>query len=194
MNDLNMCSSLTGGQNNKIQFAKNWQEKCKIDLNSWIDNELAKGMGFVSLYIDYWENSHRMIKTVPVLVRDAFHRLNNEEEVEEWQLVKRFMLIDVLSGKNFNFKEDLYQVPKFNQQFNFVRYAKNIELRFKVHDQEKRPNKISVPLLIIDYGLINATDLNIDESIKGVEFHFKVVFSKHFSFDYLLEVNSLLIQ
>lgn len=185
MSDLDMCAKFSGGETNRVRFARNWQDACKLNLNSWIGHEMAQGMTFMSLYISYWENNHRMVKTVPVLIRDMFGTKNHEEDVEEWVLVKRFSLIDILSGANLHYKEELYQSPKFEQQFNYVRYAKSVELRFKVHDHEKRPNRVSVPLLVIDYGVLNSTET---KEVENVNFEFKIVFSKHYSFDYLLEV------
>lgn len=185
MSDLNMCALLSGGESNRVRFAKNWQNACKLNLNSWIRHEMAKEMTFMSLYVSYWENSHRMVKTVPVLIRDMFGTKNNEDDLEEWVMVKRFSLIDILSGANVHFKEELYQSAKFEQQFNYVRYAKSVELRFKIHDHEKRPNRISVPLLVVDYGVLNDT---WREDVEDVNFEFKIVFNKHYSFDYLLEV------
>lgn len=180
-----MCAKFSGGESNRVRFARNWQNACKLNLNSWIEHETAHDMTFTSLYVSYWENNHRMVKTVPVLIRDMFGTKNHEEDVEEWVLVKRFSLIDILSGANVHFRRELYQSPKFEQQFNYVRYAKSVELRFKVHDHEKRPNRISVPLLVIDYGVLNSSEAN---RVENISFEFKIVFTKYYSFDYLLEV------
>lgn len=183
MYDLNMCAKFSGGATNRVRFARNWQNACKLNLNSWIGHDTE--MIFTSLYISYWENNHKMIKTVPVLIRDMFGTKNYEEDAEEWVLVKRFTLIDTLSGTNTNFKEELYQESKFEQRFKYVRYAKSVELQFKVHDHEKRPNRISVPLLVIEYGMLNSSEAN---NVENIDFHFKISFSKQYSFDYLLEV------
>uniref|UniRef100_A0A336LUV8 CSON013682 protein n=1 Tax=Culicoides sonorensis TaxID=179676 RepID=A0A336LUV8_CULSO len=185
MHDLNICSKFSGGKINHVRFARNWQDACNLNLNSWIEHEKARGMTFMSLYISYWENNHRMVKTVPVLVRNIFGTKNDEENIEEWTLVKRFTLIDILSGANVHFREEKYQEPKFEHQFNYVRYVKSVELRFKIHDHNKRSNRISVPLLVIDYGVLNSTEAN---QVENINFEFKINFSKHYSFDYLLEI------
>lgn len=196
MNDLNACSRLSGGAQNRIKFVQNYAEQCTVNLRSWMQEEAAKGMQFHSLHVDYWENGHRMLKTVPVLVRNAM--TGNGGAPEDWQLVKRFAMIDILSGRNYEHlsrhQSDYFEGVAFNEEFKYVRYVKSLELKFRVHDHEKRPNRISVPLLVLEYGIHNATEDAADDKEIDVNFNFKITFTKRYSFDYLLEVKKIFLR
>lgn len=180
-----MCSKFLGARNG-ADFPKNYYESCKLDLGTWVEHEKAKGMQFLSLFIDYQEGKHRMVKMVPVLIRNAFGDVNRADNVEDWQLVKRFVLLDVLSGKNPAYRDDCDRAVEATllDKYNYIRYVKSLELRFKVRGSEKWPNRIAVPLLILEYETFNSTHSN-----DRIPFEFKVSFQKQYSFDYLLEVS-----
>lgn len=189
MNDLNMCSKFIGARGG-VDFPKNYYEACKLDLSTWVEHEKAKGMQFYSLYIEYFEGKNRMVKTVPVLIKNAFSDLNQEDNVEEWQLVKRFVLLDILSGKNAAYRDDCDRAVEATllDKYSSIRYVKSVELRFNIKGSEKWPNRISVPLLVLEYESFNSTHSN-----DHVPFEFKISFQKHYSFDYLLEVSRVLL-
>lgn len=184
-----MCSKFIGARNG-VDFPKNYYEACKLDLSTWVEHEKAKGMQFYSLYIDYFEGKNRMLKTVPILVKNAFSDANNGDNPEEWQLVKRFIVLDILSGKNPAYRDDCDRAVEATllDKYNTIRYLKSLELKFNIKSSEKWPNRISVPLLILDYDTFNSTNSN-----DHVPFEFKTSFQKQYSFDYLLEVSLLFI-
>lgn len=100
MNDLNVCSG--GGGTKPVQFAQNYGESCSVDLASWVEHEAARGMQFVSVYVDFWENNHRIIKTVPVLIRNGVADENAGENVDDWQLVSLFSAGCLYRSINFD--------------------------------------------------------------------------------------------
>lgn len=122
-----------------------------------------------------------------------------QEDIEKWQLVKRFYLIDNVSGrnggKNRNSNNDDEETDddemKFYEQYSQINYVKSIEMRFHLSDDDddenfEEFNKINIPLLLIEYGTLNLTQIAnaMKSSISGddsqfynVEFSLKIKFT-----------------
>uniref|UniRef100_A0AAG5CYX8 Meckelin n=1 Tax=Anopheles atroparvus TaxID=41427 RepID=A0AAG5CYX8_ANOAO len=128
------------------------------------------------------------MRPVPVLVRDAFGQ-NGGDEPERWQLVKRFLLVDTLSGLNELHKPALYGEADVREQFFFLRYVTKIDVEFRLHpDHAKHPNRISTPLVRMEYALLNTTNAQFPFFGSSVEFQFNVSFTKTYSYTSLLEI------
>lgn len=183
--DLNLCERYSGSQEQRVRFAQSYHRRCRLSLR-----QLLTDFGeprFLNLYADYYDQKARLLRAVPVLVRKAFSH-NDHPDPEKWQLVRRFLMVDALSGLNENYKGKLYDVDSLGEKYHFVRYARRIELDIRLHaDHEKNPNRIAVPLLKIEYQIVNTSQS--ETFFDGLaEFEFHVTFSKKYSFDSLLEV------
>src|SRR5690349_16587460 len=120
------------------------------------------------------------------------------DDVERWQLVKRFFLIDTVSGRQFSTNgktkdlDDDFKL-KFYEKFNQIKYVQSVELRFYINsddDSSDANNKIKIPLLLLNYGLLNLTSIKpMDESdIYNVDFSFKVTFIKRPSLNNFFQI------
>lgn len=67
LSDLNLCPSTR----QSIHFGENVGSACQIDLRSMIEMS-EKRPPFLNVYLNYTENSLNLLKTVPVLIRNAF--------------------------------------------------------------------------------------------------------------------------
>lgn len=128
--------------------------------------------------------------------------------MERWQLVKRFFLIDTVSGKIFNSGKNTniddegneMATAKFYEQYSQINYVKTIEMRFHLSDDDENSgefNKINIPLIIIEYGSMNLTQIsnvvksssNGDESdLYNVDFSFKIKFTKRPNLNFFFQI------
>ena len=131
----------------------------------------------------------RLLKSIPILIRDAFKE-NSKNDPEKWQLAHRFFIVDTISGLNEAYKPKLYNEDRLMDKFNYIRFLKSVELVVNVHDNhEKNPNQISVPLLKLEYQMVNASEMiTSDGNSWTTEFNFKITYNKKHSFDYILEI------
>lgn len=67
MNDLNLC----GARQQHIDFGQNMASACQIDLRALIEMGERRPW-FLNLYINYTESNVNLVKSVPILIRNAF--------------------------------------------------------------------------------------------------------------------------
>ncbi|XP_053690922.1 meckelin [Sabethes cyaneus] len=185
--DLNLCERYSISQEQRVRFAQNYDRRCRISLQQMLDD--FSEPEFINLYADYYDQKARLLRSIPVLVRKAFSQ-NDHVDPERWQLVKRFLMVDALSGMNENYKHRMYSRSPLHERYHFVRYVKKVEFEIRLHtNHDKNPNRIAVPLLKLEYGLVNMSQWK-SESFpeETVDFEFKITFSKKYNFDSLLEI------
>lgn len=189
LDDLNFCST----KQQSIHFGENLASSCQIDLKTLIEMGERRPW-FYNLYLNYSESSLPLVKTVPVLIRNAFtyNMLSGRQEADKWQLVKRFFLIDAITGRNKTYRTNAYVPENYFDKYSQIRYARRIELQFKLHANHYYfGNKITVPLLIIEYGFIEMHSYSPDVDI---DFEFRVTFTKDFELSIFFHVNDVDIQ
>lgn len=67
LNDLNLC----GSSQQFIRFGENMASACQLNLISLIkigENHAS----FLNIYLNYTENNLHLVKSVPILIRNAF--------------------------------------------------------------------------------------------------------------------------
>lgn len=67
LNDLNLC----GSTQQSIYFGENLATACQIDLRTLIEMGEQRPW-FYNLYLNYTENNLHLVKSIPILIRDAF--------------------------------------------------------------------------------------------------------------------------
>lgn len=67
MNDLNLC----GMNQQQIYFGENLAASCQLNIQSLIEMGEQKPW-FLNLYLNYTENNLHLVKSVPILIRNAF--------------------------------------------------------------------------------------------------------------------------
>ncbi|XP_055544180.1 meckelin [Wyeomyia smithii] len=185
--DLNLCERYSASQEQRVRFARNYDRRCRISLQQLLED--FSEPEFVNLYADYYDQKARLLRSIPVLVRKAFSH-NDHVDPEKWQLVKRFLIVDTLSGMNGNYKPRMYCKDPLHEHFDFIRYVKKVEFDIRLHaNHDKNPNRVTVPLLKLEYGLVNMSQSK-SESFpeETVDFEFRITFSKKYNFDSLLEI------
>ncbi|XP_035893004.1 meckelin [Anopheles stephensi] len=182
--DLNLCERYDVSQEQRIRFGQNYQRTCVLNVRRLVED--FGEAEFLSLYVNYYEQKVRLMRSVPVLIENGFSQ-NTDPEPDRWQLVKRFLLVDTVSGLNELHKPKLYGELDVKNQFFFLRYVRKIRLEFRLHpDHAKHPNRISIPLVRIEYALLNTSTGAHTQST--IEFEFSVSFAKAYSYSSLLEI------
>lgn len=67
LNDLNLC----GSSQQSIHFGENLASACQLDLRTLIEIGEQRPW-FLNLYLNYTENNLHLIKSIPILIRNAF--------------------------------------------------------------------------------------------------------------------------
>lgn len=149
----------------------------------------------------------------PILISHCLF-ISQNDDIEKWQLVKRFFLIDAVTGRNSNGNvmngsiNDNYgdDETKFYEQFTQITYVKSVEIRFQLSpesdadDDENSDeiNKIGIPLVVLDYGTLNLTQIASivksssshvdDDRLYNVDFSFKIKFTKRPNLNFFFQI------
>ncbi|KAI8120758.1 Meckelin [Lucilia cuprina] len=162
LNDLNLCPYYKNSWSfvNFLRFAYKYDAiECSLTLEELID--LAKiydNNRFISLFLNFTRNDDTdgvFLQTIPILIEDLLPE-NRRLQKEEYQLVKRFQLIQfhlrhgTLGPKAPAAYEDSHKLLLFRS----LRYADKIELHYDIH----KNNHISIPILKLHYRQIDFTN------------------------------------
>lgn len=173
---LNLCAMQNGYVD--IVFPNNIQQRCLVSLEETIEN--SKEMTFNSIFIQYHDGKTRLLKRIPVLIRNVFQ--NREVDSSKWQFLSRFYLVNTITGHRPGLVDNPYSERNMVKKFESVRYLKSAELRFEVKDR----NKIETPVLVLEYGHVNLSQSTGNDFM--YVFDFRVNFEKSMNFDTLLEI------
>lgn len=189
IHDLNFCDE-SAAQYTRIKFARNFRTKCRLNVKRLIG--YAESKLFIDLYMQYLENNVTLMRTVPILIRQAF-AYNSDDVREKWQLVKRFFLVDIFTALNETYRPKMFSDSDGVQRYRAIRYVESVELRFGVvDDRSLYGNKMTTPLLILGYGEVDITRqvnvIDVDAQDLYVDFSFRVVFQNQYKFGSALEV------
>lgn len=100
-------------------------------------------------------------------------------------------MIDTFTGKNQTYRSRLYAPDNIFEKYQSIRYVKRIELQFQLNENHYYfGNKISVPLLTIEYAYIDMRDFRWANNF-DVDFEFRVTFAKEFDIGIFLHVISI---
>lgn len=98
-------------------------------------------------------------------------------------------MIDVLTGRNRTYRAHPYTADNYFEKYLNFRYVKNIELQFQLNENHfYYGNKISVPLLIVEYGHVDINDFRWANNL-DVDFEFRVTFTKSFNIGIFFHVS-----
>lgn len=173
---LNLCAMQNGYVN--ILFPKNVHQRCKVSLEETIEN--TKEMTFNSIFIQYHDGKTRLLKRIPVLIRNLFQ--NTATDSNKWQFLSRFYLVNTITGHRPGLMDNPYSDRNMMKKFENVRFLTRAELLFEVRDM----NKIETPLLILEYDYVNLSSYTGNDVL--YDFEFRVTFEKGMNFDTLLEI------
>ncbi|KAM7363173.1 meckelin isoform 3-T3 [Cochliomyia hominivorax] len=175
LNDLNLCPLAKNSWSfiNFLKFAHKYDAiECSLTLEDLIEMaKLYDNNRFISLFLNYSRydvKEGQFLQTIPILIEDL-HVENKRSRKEDWQLVKRFQLIQFqprhgsLGSKAAPIYEDSHKLLLFRS----LRYADKIQLHYDIHDN----NHISIPILRLHYRHIEFTS----NSSLNTRYNFKMI-------------------
>lgn len=190
--DLNPCSNADNRRQRgeAVQFGENLNSECSVNIAQYIDRFAYNGDGgggFIELYLNYTADGPvDLMRVVPILVRytDAADADvlpdNHRSDRAKWQLVTRFNPIDTYSERNPKYRPNsaAYSTVDRVQQYKTIRYAKHIELQFRIDpDDQTNPNRMRSPLLVVDMASLNTSSRTADAATVNVSF--AITFTKY---------------
>ncbi|KAJ8042251.1 Meckelin [Holothuria leucospilota] len=141
---LQLCPDTTEKLNAAYQFGTTYSSSCTIPSRSFWD---VYKTAFFDSYIHYVDlNGNEKLYPIPVLVDNYKENgvfVNQMAVQRDWQLTRRFFLVDNVSGKT-----------AVDSPARYVRYASDIEFQITLQSEEgeARNGKIYPPLLKIKYS------------------------------------------
>ncbi|XP_031629112.1 meckelin [Contarinia nasturtii] len=183
LDDLNLC----GMHQQQVHFGQNLASACQIDLRALIEIGERK-QSFLNLFLNYTENNLNLVKSVPILIRNAFTYNMSPYERDKWQFVKRFFMIDTFTGRNRTYRSHPYAAENIFEKYTSIRYVKKVELLFQLNEHHYYfGNKISVPQLIVEYASIDMREFRYANNL-DMDFEFRVTFTKEFGIGIFLHI------
>ncbi|CAH1779425.1 unnamed protein product, partial [Owenia fusiformis] len=145
---LQLCKDSTEKMDAAYTFGTTYSQKCDIDIKTFWDSKDYETMIFYDLYLDYMKDGKRRLYAIPVLIQnyrdDNDNRPNLNNDGTKWQLMRRFFLVDNVSGR----KQASEGAPSLRAER--VRYAYNISLNIRLQE-ELGSGKIYPPLVMVHY-------------------------------------------
>ncbi|KAL0110854.1 hypothetical protein PUN28_014061 [Cardiocondyla obscurior] len=151
-----------------VRFGVNFSRKCKITAAELFNAQVE----LLSPYLTFKQDNKSFIHALPVIVKSSDQNIKNIKEILHQQLVRKFFLVDNISG----FKA----LPVFMHsgltkaaEPSALRYMKSLIVLVNVQN-EKNHAKIFAPILIVEYDELTYQDF-LDNS--DVTIDYKVVFT-----------------
>lgn len=103
-------------------------------------------------------------------------------------------MVDIITGRNRTYQSPKYSADNYFDKYLHLRYVRRVELQFQLNENHYYyGNKISVPLLIIEYAYVDMLDYKYANNY-DVDFEFKVTFKKTFLFGIFFHVSDELFE
>lgn len=174
--ELQLCKGNSMSAESGFFFGTNFDKYCTLSASELWSAAADKATDLI--FYDLFIESENGDQIYPVAVRLTNLKRNGElvndyDNKESWQLVRRFYLLEALTGieaKLPSSRQD--QEVKVNAS-KVLRYARNIEISIKLNKDKDDIGAIFPPLLKITYG-----ELSRDDIAKGTEvgIRFKVIY------------------
>ncbi|KAM7283168.1 meckelin isoform X1 [Ixodes scapularis] len=127
-----------------LRFGTTFFDKCQKSVRDlWDSSQII----FYELFLESKQANEDKIYPVPAKIENMEKNLKklSDEGVSTWQLVRRFFLLDPMSGNGTD-----TAAPQ-KSPVRFLRYAKDINIHITMHKKVK-PGTIYPPLLTVTYG------------------------------------------
>ncbi|XP_063221567.1 meckelin isoform X2 [Bacillus rossius redtenbacheri] len=172
---LQLCpgSWLAGGEG-ALRFGVPSRRSCTLPASRLL---AAGDARLHDLYLQYWDGTDSFLHALPVLPLDLVSQgrhVNRASDQSQWQLVRRFFLVDALLAA----KPD-------DSSPALVRYVKNMQLRVRVRGSDGE-GRIYPPLVVVEYGELTPEDLRAN---RPVTLTFSTDYHMDNNFFYAVEVS-----
>ncbi|XP_067651968.1 meckelin-like [Haliotis asinina] len=146
---IQLCENTETRLNAAFVFGTVYSSSCSISaLSLW--NQKKYPLEFFDIYLDYTDGTERRLYKVPLLIsnyRDRSGRRVNDGGIANWQLTRRFFLVDNEATITTSTSPDVQTAPNAT----YVRYAQSIQLVLSLQ-AGTTDGKINPPYFKITYG------------------------------------------
>ncbi|XP_065281384.1 meckelin isoform X1 [Dermacentor albipictus] len=142
--ELSLCGTSLANKD-ALRFGTTFAEKCQKPTRDLWDESL---LVFYDVFLEGSHNGVKKIYPVPVKIEnfEKNSRRNSEDGASSWQLVRRFFLVDPITGKDSDSAS-----RSGHPKAKFLRYAEKVNLHITLHKKGK-PGSIHPPLITIGYA------------------------------------------
>ncbi|XP_035737901.1 meckelin-like isoform X1 [Vespa mandarinia] len=148
-----------------VRFGVNLNKKCIITVKDLLNMEVK----FIQLYLTFKEEEKVLSHAVPIYIKKEYE---NDYDISETQLVRKFFLVDNISG--------IKALPNFltgtflkKSNLSVLRYMKSFTILINIQSGKAR-GKIYPPIVIIEYGEL--MEQQISKNVE-VTINYKVTFA-----------------
>ncbi|XP_014089150.3 meckelin isoform X1 [Bactrocera oleae] len=180
MSHVNLCQmhaqsdAAVWSSQQEIQFARFTKPiRCELTVENLID--LAKiyaNNNFLSLFLNVSSETRYDLQVLPILIEDISPE-NLRAQTAEWQLVKRFQLIEAQPRHaRIHDQQSKYEDEFKLSLYHSIRYVVSFEIHYEIHDR----NQIGIPLVKLRYRHI---DLSANTTLNAVHpFKLQITFAR----------------
>ncbi|KAG8288713.1 Meckelin [Homalodisca vitripennis] len=151
---LQLCPGEWTSQDAAFRFGSHYHQGCRL-----LPSQLLSSLPQTELF-DLYLQFNSSLYSLPILntnYQQGNRFPNKEADVGQWQLTRRFFLVDTVSGKSVS-----------TDKAEVIQYLQSATLRIRTQQGEDQ-GRIYPPLLILKYGEITVKDLVADKPL-GVSF------------------------
>ncbi|XP_051153232.1 meckelin [Leptopilina boulardi] len=138
-----------------VRFGVNIHKQQKIMTKELMERK----MEFLIPYLAYNNENKVNLHSLPILVQ----QINENKEISQWKLVRKFFLVDSVTGRK-SIKKSVNDSLKSDHELSGLRYLKSLEILIKVQSLEDH-GKIFPPLFIIQYDELTKQQILNDEQV-----------------------------
>ncbi|CAL7951021.1 unnamed protein product [Xylocopa violacea] len=148
-----------------VRFGINLEKKCKLVVKDLIQTK----MEFMYPYLTFMRNDNILMFALPILIKNINQ---NNKKVSDWQLVRKFLFVDNISGYRTISNHTVNTTQKVGK-LCLLRYMKSLNVIINLQNIKDK-NKIYPPLLVIEYADITYEE--IDKTV-DVTLDYKITFT-----------------
>ncbi|CAH0381316.1 unnamed protein product [Bemisia tabaci] len=174
--DLQLCPGSLETLNSAFRVGAWYHHSCSIPISQLLKS--FPTLEFFDIYLQFYEEGVSKLYAVPVLLKNLKQGNkypNQGADILQWQLTRRFFLVDSLSG-----------IENRVDTLAAVRFLKSVVLQVKMLHEVEEEGRIYPPLLILEYAELKGEEV---ESNLNVNLSFSVEFIMENDLPHIIDVS-----
>lgn len=160
---LQLCAASESVLDAALQFGTTYKKSCLVSVRSFWDENRYKPV-FYDMYLQFEYQLKKKLYAIPLLIRNFNSHADNEDR-RKWKLVRRFFLVDNVSGKEITKSSGAsgQSQTKVAGKARAVRYVEKMVLNIELRDSS---GQIYPPFLDITYSSADTDDYDADKKVQ----------------------------
>ncbi|XP_074646221.1 meckelin-like isoform X2 [Tubulanus polymorphus] len=183
---LQLCKGSFSEMDSAYQFGTSYSKTCSLSIDELWDRP-ESDLIFYDMYLEFLTGTIKQLYGVPLKVQNLRGRsntfINQGTDRRQWQLTRRFFLVDNVSTKTKSTGTNPNSAA--DSRSKLLRYAKNINMYVQLQDGSK-DGQIFPPYIQIEYGELKSNQYGTGATVQA---SFNVIYiSSQTQFNYDLSV------